>query len=367
MSLKSTPLHDRHVALGARMVEFGGWSMPVQYRPGIKREHMTVREAVGLFDVSHMGEVSIRGRNALAAVQRLITNDASTLQPGRAMYTVMCNPLGGIVDDCIVYQRREDDYLIIVNAGNIDKDREWMREAAGEKADVVDESEETALLAIQGPAARTVTNRIASVDLNPIARFSFTHCQVGGIAATVARTGYTGEDGFEISCAAGDAPRLWDALLAAGAGDGILPIGLGARDTLRLEARLCLYGNDIDDETSPYEAGLGWVVKLDNKDCIGKDALLEQKKSGVNRKLVGFRMTGRGVARHGYPISAGPDSPPVGRVTSGTTGITVGYAIGLGYVPIALAEAGSMLSIDCRGKAAPAEVIKGPFYRRGNP
>ncbi len=346
------------------MVPFGGWDMPIQYRPGIIKEHNAVRQAVGLFDVSHMGEIAIRGAGALAVVQKLVTNDASTLIPGKAMYTVMCRPTGGIVDDCIVYQRSERDYLIIVNASNIDKDRDWIQEVARADADVVDESAATGLIAVQGPKARELVQALCKSDLLSIGRFRFAQAELAGVPATVARTGYTGEDGFEIACSADRAGTLWDALLEAGAPAGAMPIGLGARDTLRLEARLCLYGNDIDETTSPLEADLGWVVKF-NKDFIGKAALLEQKERGVSRKLVGFRMTGKGIARHDYPIIDG--EKPIGRVTSGTNSITTGGAIGLGYVPLSHAQPGTELTIDCRGKAVTAQVVAGPFYKRGEP
>jgi aminomethyltransferase len=352
------------------MVEFGGWDMPLQYQ-GIVAEHRAVRSAVGLFDVSHMGEVSLRGPGAGAAVQRLITNDATKLEDGGALYTLICMPSGGIVDDCIVYRRASDDYMIIVNASNTDKDLAWMREHAGRgpgAPEIADESEQTGLIAVQGPAAVALCDRLADADLASVPRFHFARCQVAGVPSLVARTGYTGEDGFELACPADRAPDLWSALLAEGAADGVQPIGLGARDTLRLEARLCLYGNDIDDTTTPLEAGLGWAVKLDAGDFIGRDALVRQKADGVKRSLVGFRIDGRGIARHGYPIvdrGRAPDEQVVGQVTSGTTGITVGAAIGMGYVPVSHAAAGSALTVDCRGKDVTAHVVKGPFYQRG--
>ncbi len=334
--------------------------MPLQYS-GIMKEHKAVRSSLGIFDVSHMGQIWVRGAGALAAVQRLITNDASKLTDHQAQYTVLCNPAGGIVDDCIVYRLGANELLIVVNAANISTDRAWIEEVIGKDAQVVDESEETALVAVQGPDARQAVAKIGSSNLMDIKPFHTGNEKIAGIDCFVARTGYTGEDGFEISCKSESAVSLWDALLEAGA----VPIGLGARDTLRLEAKLCLYGNDIDTTTSPYEAGLGWVVKPAAKDFIGKEALLEQKKAGLARKLVGFRIEGRGVPRPGYTIvdRALPD-PVIGKVTSGTTGITVGGGIGMGYVPASHSAPGSTLTVDCRGKDVPAVVVKGAFYKR---
>ena len=364
--LRRTPLHDLHVAAGAKMVEFGGWHMPLQYR-GILAEHRAVRAAVGLFDVSHMGEVAVRRAGAADAVQRLITNDASKLVDGGALYTVLCTPNGGIVDDCIVYRRAADDYLVIVNASNAAKDLAWIHRHVGTAAEVVDESDETALIAVQGPAAVGLCGRVAGADLAAVKRFHFARVTMAGVPCLAARTGYTGEDGFELACPAEGAAAVWSALLAEGAADGVQPIGLGARDTLRLEARLSLYGNDIDETTTPLEAGLGWVVKLDAGDFIGRDALVRQKAEGVRRTLVGFRIDGRGIARHGYPIvdRALEGDPAIGVVTSGTTGITVGGAIGLGYVPVDRSAPGTEITIDCRGKDVAAHVVKGPFYQRG--
>jgi aminomethyltransferase len=368
--LKRTPLHEAHKQLGARLVPFGGWEMPVQYAAGIMEEHRTVREKVGLFDVSHMGEITIRGPGALAAVRGVVTNAVEQLADGAAMYTVMCLPTGGIVDDCIVYRRRADDVLIIVNASNIAKDFAWIREHVGSGGVVAEnESEAFGLIAVQGPKAPALVSRLAGQPLHDTVKsFHFATATIAGSTLMAARTGYTGEDGFELMMPAADTRKVWDALLEAGQADGVLPIGLGARDTLRLEARLSLYGNDIDDSTTPLEAGLGWVVKLDGPDFVGKDALVRQKQSGVTRKLVGFKATGRGIPRHDYPIHAagwsGGDAPPIGKVTSGTTGPTVGVAIGLGYVPTAQAAPGAALTVDCRGKPCPVEVVAGPFYKR---
>jgi len=361
--LRRTPLFDLHVAAGAKMVEFGGWEMPLQYQ-GIIAEHRAVRSSVGLFDVSHMGEVSLRGPRAAEAVQRIVTNAVGKLDDGAAMYTPMCYPDGGIVDDCIVYRRAADDYMVVVNASNTAKDLAWMQENAGPVAEVVDESEATGLIAVQGPAAVALVAKLADADIASVKRFRFARAAIAGVPCLACRTGYTGEDGFELACPADRAADLWSALMDGGG----TPIGLGARDTLRLEAKLCLYGNDIDQTTTPLEAGLGWVVKLDAGDFIGRDALARQKAEGVTRSLVGFRIDGRGIARHGYPIvdRARPAAEQViGQVTSGTTGITVGGAIGMGYVPVASAAPGSELTVDCRGKDVAARVVKGAFYQRG--
>jgi aminomethyltransferase len=337
--------------------------MPVQYT-GILDEHKTVRTAVGLFDVSHMGEVYFRGPRALQAVQRLMTNHVATLSVGAAAYTLMCYPDGGIVDDCIVYRTQADEVLVIVNASNIDKDVAWMREHAGTVADVTDESDAKALLAVQGPRAVALVSRLSGRALGEeVPGFHHTQVHIAGVAAMAARTGYTGEDGFELCCRADDAHQLWDTLLQEGRGDGIKPIGLGARDTLRLEAKLCLYGNDIDQGTTPLEAALDRFVKFD-ADFIGKDALAMQKAEGVTRKLVGFHVKGRGIARHGYPLLGEEGGASIGTVTSGTTAPSLGIAVGMGYVQSALAQAGKALWADCRGKIVPIEITKGPFYKR---
>ncbi|MCG8419710.1 MAG: glycine cleavage system aminomethyltransferase GcvT [Proteobacteria bacterium] len=357
------------------MIEFGGWDMPVQYKTGIIKEHRAVRSRAGMFDVSHMGEATLRGDRAADAVQRLITNDVGKMRDGSALYTVMCNASGGIVDDCIVYRRAADDYMIVLNASNIAKDLAWIRDNTESRYGIAvsDESDATALIAVQGPDAVALVSGLSSADLAAIAPFHFAHADIAGVRCMAARTGYTGEDGFELACPAERAESLWNALLQAGAGKGtaaepgLVPCGLGARDTLRLEARLSLYGNDIDDTTSPYEAGLGWVVKPDAGDFIGREALLAQKAEGPRRKLIGFTITGRGIARPGYSIvdrSRQGDDVVVGRVTSGTKGISVDAAIGLGYVPIEYAQIGNEITIDCRGKDVAATLVKGKFYQR---
>lgn len=361
-TLKKTPLYDRHVALGARVIDFGGWAMPVQYT-SILEEHKNVRERAGIFDVSHMGEVIFSGSGAEAALRRLFTNNIGKLADGRALYTVCCLPDGGIIDDCIVYRERADRFMVIINAGNIDKDVRWFHEQADALCDVQDISNETALLAVQGPAAVALVASLSSSSVANLPSFAWLSAQVAGIDGKVCRTGYTGEDGVEIVVAAEQAAELWDKLLMAGALVGLKPIGLGARDTLRLEAKLCLYGNDIDEQHTPLEAGLGWVVK--GQGFIGQEALAAQAAAGVKRKLVGLVMQERGIARHGYEIFASPESTEaIGVVTSGTVGPTVGQNIAMGYVMSEASEPGTEISVDCRGKRVKASIISGPFYRR---
>jgi aminomethyltransferase len=372
---KRTPLYEAHKRLSAKLIDFGGWMMPVSYA-GIVEEHRATRAAVGVFDVSHMGEVHFRGPRAREAVQRLITNDVGQLSDGRALYTVACHDDGGIVDDLIVYQLASDHLLAVVNASNIAKDYDWFNDNVGAVCDLSNASDETALIAFQGPQAQRALAGLTTAPLASLQRMAFLDgVTLAGRPVTIARTGYTGEDGFEIFCAPSDAPLLWQALVDAAATRGGMPVGLGARDTLRLEARLPLYGNDLDDTTTPIEAGLGWTVKLDAGNFIGHDALARQKAEGPVRKLAGFVMQGRGIARHGYGIL--PPGPPVpakpaaegasaliGAVTSGSYCPTVDKNVGLGYVPAALAEPGQRLVIDCRGRPVDAEVVKGPFYRR---
>lgn len=363
--LQATPLHDQHVHSGARMVDFGGWHMPVQYE-GILAEHRSVREHVGIFDVSHMGEIDFVGTNALAAIQRLITNDAARLENGRALYTTICYPDGGIVDDCIVYRFAADRLRIVVNASNIAKDFDHFRAHASELCEIINRSDETALIAVQGPEAVALVARLGGETLAEVRPFGFAPGRLADVPILAARTGYTGEDGFELFIAATEAPTVWRALIDAGAA----PIGLGARDTLRLEARLSLYGNDIDATTSPLEAGLGWVVKLAKVEAgvpfIGADALLRQKAAGLTRKLVGFKVTSRGIIRAGAEI-LGEDDVVIGRVTSGGVAPTVGGSIGLGYVPKARGKIGATLRIRQRKQVLTAKIVKGPFYRRPSP
>ncbi|MCB9593481.1 MAG: glycine cleavage system aminomethyltransferase GcvT [Sandaracinaceae bacterium] len=358
-----TPLHDEHVALGARMVPFAGWSMPVQYA-GVVKEHQAVREAAGLFDVSHMGELRLRGPDALAVVDSVITNDVAKLKVGRAKYTVSVNEGGTILDDLIVYRKGEQDVLVVCNASNVAKmSAHFARHAEG-RCDFEDQSAGTALIALQGPKAVDVARDAGAPEaILGLGKFRLADAEIGGAAVTFARTGYTGEDGYELFCANADAAALWRHLMAAGEAHGVAPAGLGARDTLRLEACLSLYGNDIDETTNPFEAGLGWVVKLDAGDFIGRDALRKIHDAGLSRKLVGFEMTGRGIARHGYPI-LGADGAKVGEVTSGSPGPTIGKNVGLGYVPIELSTPGAKLGIEIRNKVIDAVVVETPFYER---
>jgi aminomethyltransferase len=363
-ALHRTPLHDQHVALGAKMVPFAGWEMPVQYS-GVTDEHRAVREAAGLFDVSHMGEIVLGGQYSAQVVNYLITNDASRLADGQGLYTCACNEHGTILDDLIVYRVAAEKWLIVCNAGNHDKMAAHFKQAAEHHCDYEDASERTAMIALQGPKALAVA-ALAGGDgpvLYELPSFHFRDALLAGVACTVARTGYTGEDGVEIFCAPEGAPALWKALVDLGRPLGLLPCGLAARDTLRLEARLSLYGNDIDETTNPIEAGLSWVVKLDKGDFVGREPLARIKAEGPLRKLVGFEMTGRGIARHGYPL-LDTSSARVGVCTSGSPGPTLGKNIGLGYVPAALSAIGTEILVDCRGRLIEAKVVKTPFYKR---
>ncbi|MBX3182169.1 MAG: glycine cleavage system aminomethyltransferase GcvT [Polyangiaceae bacterium] len=363
-SLRATPLTLRHRALGARLVPFAGYEMPIQYS-GIVAEHQAVRERAGLFDVSHMGELRVTGGAALSEVNHLITNDLTRAADGQALYTCCLREDGGILDDLIVYRTAEDDVLIVCNASNYEKILAHVSQHV-KRATLSDETEATALIALQGPRALQILSDAGlGVDPSSIRPFRFQRAELAGAQATVARTGYTGEDGVELFCAAADAPRLWDALMAAGAPHGLLPCGLGARDTLRLEARLSLYGNELSEETHPLEAGLGWTVKLDKPDFIGKAALVALGGAEPQRSLIGFECTSRGIARGGYPVMQ--DGAQVGIVTSGGPAPTLGKNIGLAYVPPALSAIGSALSIDARGRLVDAVVVKTPFYKRPAP
>lgn len=360
--LRHTPLHALHLELGAKMVPFGGWHMPLQYK-GILDEHHAVRRGAGMFDVSHMGEVDFVGPGALAAIHVLVTGDAGTLADGRALYTVTCQPDGGIVDDCIVYRFGPERYRIVVNAANIAKDLAHFVEHASDRCEIVDRSDELALIAVQGPKAVGIVAQLAGdPGLLDVPSFGMRDAVVAGAQVTAARTGYTGEDGFELFVPGADAPAVWRALLAA----GVEPIGLGARDTLRLEARLSLYGQDIDETTTPYEAGLGWVVKLDRgpnaPPFVGHAALVAAKAAGPARRLAGFVVEDRGIVRHGAEV-LGDDDAVIGHVTSGGPAPTVGGAVGLAYVPASL-PADVPLRLRQRGKVLVARQHKGPFYKR---
>jgi aminomethyltransferase len=368
MERKRTPLWEVHKQLGARLIDFGGWDLPVAYAAGTIKEHAAVRSAVGLFDVSHMGEVVLRGPRVREAVDQLTTNAVASAIPGKAVYTLLCRPSGGIVDDCIFYKRSDTEFFVIVNASNTAKDLEWFREHTHSLCDIEDQSDATALIAVQGPKAVALVDQLAGGTLTGLASFTFASATVAGVPCFAARTGYTGEDGFELACASTDAVKLWSALME-NLPPGGLPIGLGARDTLRLESRLPLYGNDLDDDHTPLEAGLGWAVKLDHE-FIGAPALREQKQRGLERQLVGFKIPteARTIARHGYAVvdrSRGTgEAAVIGTVTSGGPGLSVGGAVGMAYVPSALAKPGTQLTIDCRGKDVAATVVAGKFYKR---
>jgi len=359
--LKRTPLFDAHVKAGARMVPFGGWEMPVQYT-GIIEEHRTVRRAVGLFDVSHMGEFEVEGHRALEVLQRLTTNDVAALAIGQVQYAVFCRPDGGIVDDLTVYRLDAERYMLTVNASNIDKDWAHVTGAAppGPEARWTNMSETTGLVAVQGPRAEALVGRLADTDVTALGYYRVARGKVAGVPTLISRTGYTGEDGFELYAPAGETPRLWAALLDAGRTDGVVPVGLGARDTLRLEMKYALYGNDIDETTNPLEAGLGWVVKPAKGDFIGREALERIRAAGPARRLVGLEMADRSVARHGYPVVK--DGAAIGIVTSGTYGPSVERAIAMAYVATAHAAVGTELGVEIRGQAKAARVVKTPFH-----
>ena len=362
-ALKRTPLYARHCELKARMVPFAGWEMPVEYS-GITNEHMAVRTRAGVFDVSHMGEIEIAGRNALAAVQRISSNDASRLQVGQAQYSALTTFEGTFVDDMLVYRVAPNHFMLVVNASNIEKDYAWIAaqiQEVGETA-AVDSSSRYALIAVQGPAALDVVQPLCTVDLSGIKYYWFTHGEVASARALISRTGYTGEDGFEIFVPPGMADRVWQAILQSGRSADVIPCGLGARDTLRLEAAMRLYGNDVDETTTPLEADLSWIVGWKKESFIGHQRLREQKEGGISRKLVGFEMMDRGIARHGYQVLRGDQ--PVGVVSSGTQTPFLKKAIGMAYVPMHLTAPGSEISIDVRGRISRATVVPLPFYKR---
>lgn len=361
--LKRTALYEVHRAAGARMVPFAGWEMPVQYR-GVMQEHRAVRSAVGLFDVSHMGELEVVGKRALDFVQYVTCNDVSRLTPGRAQYSGLMTPRGTFVDDLLVHMISQERFLLVVNAANKDKDYAYLcaQAPAFDDVEVYDRSASYSQLAVQGPLAEKVVQKLTAHPLAELKYYRFVQTHLAGTAALVARTGYTGEDGFEIYVSWEEGPRLWQELMRAGEEFGIEPCGLGARDTLRFEACMPLYGNDIDDRTTPLEAGLDWIVKFEKGPFLGREALLQQKNQGPKRKLVGLEMLGKGIARHGYPIVH--QGREVGVVTSGTMAPTLGKALALGYVPPELAAVGTELAVAIRNETVPARVVPTPFYRR---
>lgn len=359
--MKNTALTETHEALGAKMVPFAGYNMPVQYE-GINIEHETVRQAVGVFDVSHMGEFLIDGEHALELIQKVSSNDASKLTIGKAQYSCLPNDDGGIVDDLIIYKIKEEQFLLVVNASNIEKDWNWIQSKNDVGAKIRDLSEDYSLLAIQGPKAIEAMQSITSHDLSAIKFYNFVVGDFAGVEhIIISATGYTGSGGFEIYCKNSDAKQIWDKVFEAGADFGIKPIGLAARDTLRLEMGYCLYGNDIDDTTSPIEAGLGWITKF-TKDFTNSEAIKAEKERGIENKLIAFELDERGIPRQGYDI-VDHNGNKIGRVTSGTMSPSLGKGIGLGYVPKVFADFHSKINIQIRKKAIPATVIKLPFYK----
>jgi aminomethyltransferase len=360
-SLKFTPFHAQHVAAGAKLVPFAGFEMPVQYPTGITAEHNAVRQGAGLFDVSHMGEFEVTGPDALRFAAHVTSNDALTLALGQVQYSAFLHPSGGIVDDCLVY-RFADKVMLVVNASNVAKD--WAHisgHTKGFDVQLRDVSDATALLALQGPLAQAILQPLTTTALDPIRYYHFTTGVVAGVPCIISRTGYTGEDGFELYHDPAQARTLWDAITAD---KRVVLTGLGARDSLRLEVYYPLYGNDIDDQTSPLEAGLNWIVKLKKDDFVGKAALVEQKARGLSRKLVGFRLTEKGFPRQHMPVLV--DGKPFGEVRSGTVSPSTGLPIGTCYLPAALARVGAVFQVDIRGKAVGAEVVTTPFWTKGS-
>lgn len=357
--LKRTPLYHVHVEAGARMVPFGGWEMPVQYA-GIITEHKNVREACGLFDLSHMGEIEVTGERALEFVQKVTTNNAASLAPGQVQYSIMCRPDGGIVDDILVY-RDTDRFILVVNASNTTKDYEWLRSQAAGGVKLENKSDDTALIAIQGPRSEEVLAPLTDVDLGQLGYYRFTRGSVSGAQALISRTGYTGEDGFEIYVSPEDSETVWREIMQEGERFGIMPVGLGARDSLRLEMAYSLYGHEINESTTPVEAGLMWVVKPAKGDFIGRQAILEAKAKGPDRKIIGFELTGRNVPRQGFLIEK--DGQVIGEVTSGTFSPTLEKSIGLAYIDVAQASVGNSVDVVIRDKRIPATLVSTPFVQ----
>jgi aminomethyltransferase len=358
---RKTPFYDMHLRHGAHMVDFFNFAMPLRYTSMVE-EHRRVRSTVGMFDLSHMGEIEIRGPAALSFVQKMTINDASRLQYGQVQYTIMCYPDGGIVDDFLVY-KLEDSYLLVVNAANIDKDFQWLVKNNDGQAVVENQSGRYALLAIQGPRSQDVLAKLTDLNLQGLDYYHFARGQVAGFPMLVSRTGYTGEDGFELYLEPSSAHQAWKSILEAGGGFQLQPVGLGARDSLRLEMKYALYGQDIDETTNPLESGLGWITKLEKGNFIGRQALLAIKERGVVRKLVGFEMRGRAIPRTHYDLCA--EGQRIGKVTSGGFSPSLNKGIGLGYLPVEHAGEGTELEVSIRGKPVPAQVVKTPFYKTG--
>ncbi|MBQ8502137.1 MAG: glycine cleavage system aminomethyltransferase GcvT [Bacteroides sp.] len=362
--MKTTPFTEKHISLGASMHEFAGYNMPIQYATGIIDEHMTVCQGVGVFDVSHMGEFWVKGPKALEFLQQVTSNNVAVLTPGKVQYTCFPNETGGIVDDLLVYHYEPEKYLLVVNAANIEKDWNWCVSHNAVGAELENASDRMAQLAIQGPKATATLQKLTSIDLSAIPYYNFTHGEFAGLPdVIISNTGYTGAGGFELYFYPEDAMKIWDAVFEAGAEFDIKPIGLGARDTLRLEMGFCLYGNDLDDTTSPIEAGLGWITKfVEGKNFTNRAALEQQKAEGVSRKLVGFEMVDRGIPRHGYGL-LDADGNPIGTVTSGTMSPTRKIGIGMGYVKPAYSKPGTEIYLDMRGRKLKAVVVKPPFRK----
>lgn len=361
MEPKKTALYDRHIALGGKVVPFAGYLMPIQYS-GIIDEHMTVRQSVGMFDVSHMGEFIVRGKDAESFLNRMTTNNVAKLAPGEIQYSSMLYDNGGVVDDLLVY-RFEDHFMTVVNASNLEKDFNWLKEHLEGDVVLENQSDDYSLLAIQGPKAIELVAKIAEVQVDDVEYYHFKLGKVAGIDTIISRTGYTGEVGFELYVPFAQGEKLWDAVMEAGAPYGIKPIGLGARDSLRLEVAFCLYGNDIDQTTNPIEAGLGWIVKSKKKGgFIGKDTVMDAKTNGIHRKLTGFVLKDKGIPRHGFEIYQGDRK--IGFVTSGGVAPAIDQTIGLGYIDLPYNEIGATIDIDIRGKRIPAEVVELPFYKK---
>ncbi|MGN7178325.1 glycine cleavage system protein T [Paenibacillus sp. FSL R5-0490] len=361
--LKRTPLYEVYKDYGAKTIDFGGWDLPVQFS-SIKEEHEAVRTKAGLFDVSHMGEIEVKGTDSLKYLQKMMTNDISKLKNSGAQYTAMCYENGGTVDDLLVYKIEDDHYLLVVNASNIEKDFNWLQDHAEGNVELKNLSEDMAQLAIQGPLAEKVLQKLAGTNLSDIGFFKFQQdVDLNGKKALVSRTGYTGEDGFEVYCDAKDAAALWNEILEAGKEEGVLPCGLGARDTLRFEANLALYGQELSPEITPLEAGIGFAVKVNKEaDFIGKEVLKNQKENGVPRKLAGIEMIDRGIPRHGYPVYKGEEL--IGEVTTGTQSPTLKKNIGLVLIKKEHAELGTELEVEIRGKRLKAKIEATPFYKR---
>ena len=364
--LKSTPLNSVHRKLGGRMVEFGGWDMPVQYAAGTVEEHVRTRTHAGLFDVSHMGEVDVRGPDAVTFVNGLVSNDAAKLVDEQAQYSALTTPEGTVIDDLLVYRFAEDHLLLVVNAGTTDKDWDWISShRENEDIELRNVSADYCQIALQGPDALGILQKLTRLPLSEIKYYHFREGEVDGVPAIVSRTGYTGEDGFEVYASPDKAEQLWNRILAAGnfgADDGVLPCGLAARNTLRLEAGMCLYGHEIDETTTLLEANLGWITKLNKRDFIGRDRLLAQKQEGIGRKLVGFEVTDRGIARDAQDVLI--DGQRVGRVTSGSPAPFLKKNIGMAYVPVEFANEGRAIEIDVRGRMVAAQLVPLPFYKR---